>query len=607
VRFAESNGYERDATKPSAWRFRDYVIRAFNSDKPYDRFLIEQLAGDELPAATAETLIATGFARLGPWDDEPADPEQDRFDQLDDIAATTSEVFLGLTLACARCHNHKFEPLTMHDYYRMVAVFNPLDRPRAGRMELDLPVGNRAQLAELAERDRRIEGLKKEFDQLRATLRREHLEKGNSQLPAPAVAAFLAEPSKRTGDQNALVTQHESALEGELAVALPVESKQRLSALEAEIRWLREQTPDLARGYFCQERSGEPPATHILLRGQATRPGTQVEPGVPAVLVRAQPSFSRPASGTSTSLRRLTLAKWLASPENPLTARVIVNRIWQFHFGAGIVRTSSDFGTMGDPPTHPELLDWLADWFVHDGGYSFKKLHKLILASNSYRMSKAWRAPCAEADPEDRLLWRVPYRRLEVEAIRDAMLAASGQLNPRMYGQSMYPEVPKEAIDAHPDAATVWPPLDELDSSRRTVYTFIKRSMVVPMIEVLDFCDTTRSSARRNVTSVAPQALTLLNGAFVNRQARHFATRLEKEAPACPTAQVEQAYLLALCRPPSPSERSAMQRFLDREAESQMLEAAMSLNPIDAKMARHRALEQMARVIFNLNEFVYTD
>src|SRR5581483_147257 len=217
-----------------------------------------------------------------------------------------------------------------------------------------------------------------------------------------------------------------------------------------------------------------------------------------------------------TSLRRLTLARWIARPDNPLTARVIVNRVWQFHFGEGLVRTPSDFGVMGEPPTHPELLDWLADWFVQEG-WSIKKLHRLILTSNTYRMSKAWRSDYGTADPENRLWWHVPYRRMDIEAIRDSILTVSGQLDATMYGPSVYPHVPKEALEGSSDPDKIWKPFNEREDRRRTIYTHIKRSMIVPLLETLDFCDTTRSAAARSVTSVAPQALLLYNGDFVNR------------------------------------------------------------------------------------------
>jgi hypothetical protein len=569
VRYAETNGYERDATKPHVWRYRDYVIRAFNDDKPFDRFILEQLAGDELDEISAETLIASGYYRLGPWDDEPADPQEDRFDQLDDMVNTTSQVFLGLTLACARCHNHKFEPLTMLDYYRMVAIFNPLQRPQPGRDDVDLPIGSLTQLEQVARLNQQI-----------TALRRSSLGRLGTTIGCTA----SSNPWLGTG--------------------LLAANDKSLRANEQKLRERKETIPALPRGYFLQEPSASAPVTNLLLRGKASRPGPVVPPGMPTVLVSSQPKFLSP--GERTSRRRLTLARWIASHENPLTARVIVNRVWQFHFDEGLVRTPSDFGVKGDPPTHPELLDWLADWFVREG-WSLKKLHALILSSTTYQMSKRWNAVYGEKDPEDRLLWRFPYRRLEAEAIRDSMLAVSGQLDRRMYGPSMYPDVPKQALEGHSDPDKIWKPFDEKEASRRTVYAFIKRSMVVPMLEVLDLCDTTRTSAKRSVTTVAPQALTLINGDFVNRQAGHFARRLELEVGPDPQNQIERAYLLALCRLPTEKEKVATIQFLKQEVDNLLKENSGPDRMMVQKKAKEKALEQMCRVIFNLNEFVYPD
>ena len=548
ARYADTNAYERDALKPSVWRYRDYVIRSFNTDKPYDRFVKEQLAGDELPDATAETVIATGFHRLGPWDDEPADAMTDRFDQLDDIVSTTSQVFLGLTLACARCHDHKFEPLTMADYYRTLAVFDPLKRPQDGRTDLDTPAAFGAGRRAIAKRDQAIAELKRKTDAAR--------------LLAGGAFDFSS----------------------------------------AEIEALKRRTPDPVRGYFLTENSPTAPDTHILVRGSATRPGATVGPGVPVVLAEKQPEFLKP--DIYTTRRRLSLANWVASPDNPLTARVIVNRVWQWHFGRGLVRTESDFGTHGEEPTHPELLDWLAGWFV-DHGWSIKKLHRLILQSNTYRQSSnaergtrnadrssvprsEFRAPRLD-DPDNRLLWRYPYRRLEVEAIRDSILAVSGRLNREMGGPGVFLPIPKEALEGHSDPKTVWKPSEEWSASRRTVYAVLKRSLTNPLLETLDLCDTARSTARRTTTTVAPQALTLFNGEFVNRQAAYLADRLEAEAGPDQLKQIDLAYRLALCRPPTDREVELMRAFLKKSG------------------GGRAAREQLGRVLFNLNEFAYPE
>jgi hypothetical protein len=378
--------------------------------------------------------------------------------------------------------------------------------------------------------------------------------------------------------------------------------RRKLADHRRAIDSLRAAIPDLPEGYFMHEPSPKPPATHVLLRGNPNRPGEEVSPAVPAVAVKLQPQF--PAPDARTSRRRLGLAQWLAGADNPLTARVLVNRVWQQHFGTGLVRTPSDFGLMGEPPTHPELLDWLAHWFVHDAQWSLKKLHRLILTSRAWRMCRTPNPEDAKADPENRLLSFVPYRRLEVEAIRDSMLAVSGRLNPAMFGPPMFPFIPAQAIEANTDKQSVWKASDETERSRRTVYAFIKRGLVVPLLEVLDLCDTINSSARRQVTTVAPQALTLFTGEFVNEQARHLAARLRREAGKDAGKQIDLAWRLALCRSPREVEALAMREFLRRETEAARSEAA---NAGGEGSAEERALVQLCRVLLNLNEFVYAD
>jgi hypothetical protein len=298
------------------------------------------------------------------------------------------------------------------------------------------------------------------------------------------------------------------------------------------------------------------------------------------------------------------MAEWIASDDNPLTARVIVNRVWQYHFGEGIVRTPSDFGVMGDTPTHPELLDWLAHWFVHDANWSLKKLHQLIVRSNTYRMSKSSNTEYREDDPENLFLWRFPFQRLQVEAIRDSVLAASGRLNRTMYGPGVKLDIPRVVLEGHADRDKVWQPSPVDEQARRTVYAFVKRSLIVPLLEVLDLCDTTRSTEQRNITSVAPQALTLFNGKFVNQQAKHLADRLITEAGDNPTAQVTLAWRIALCRRPTDSEQVVMVEYLKAE-QTRLQSQAADGTKVPAEEAHRLALVQVCRVIFNLNEFVY--
>ena len=607
VRYAETNGYERDGAKPSVWRFRDYVIEAFNSDKPYDRFIVEQFAGDELPDASMETIIATGFHRLGPWDDEPADFEQDRADQLDDIIRTTSQVFLGITVGCARCHNHKFDPIAAEDYYRLAAVLDPLKRPQGGRADLDLPAGTLAQRTALIERDRQIDACQKQIAELRDSIRAEFLASGKSKLPADVMTAFGVAADKRTPPQKDLVSKHTTQLEAELMAALPTDKRERVSQREIQIAKLRETTPDLPRAYFLTESAEPPPKTFLLLRGQAVARGKEVQPGVPLVLVKQQLDLSSQKSPQGTSGRRLAFARWMASADNPLTARVIVNRVWQYHFGEALVRTPSDFGIIGEEPTHPELLDWLAHWFVYDANWSIKKLHRLILASNTYRMSKADHPLYGEKDPRNVSFWRFPYRRLEVEAIRDSMLVVSGQLRRPIGGPGVYLEIAPEVLAGNSDPNVVWPKFDEAASSRRTVYAFVKRALIVPFLEVLDVCDTTRSTELRNRTTIAPQALALFNGEFANRQAKHLAERLAREAGDDLTRQIDLAFRLTLCRTPNATEVATLKRYLAEQNDLLVNEAQTNNSSISPHDIQRKSLELLCRVILNLNEFVYSN
>ena len=603
VRYADTNGYEGDGVKPAVWRYRDYVIESLNVDKPYDRFVLEQLAGDELPDANEESIIGTGFYRIGPWDAERYASVQksevilERANELDDIVSTTSQVFLGLTIGCARCHDHKFDPLSIKDYYSLTAVFNPLRRSHDFRSELTLPAATAKQRRAKADADKRVDELLEPMGKLLEPLRIPFLKSGQSTLPEDVVAAFLTDKPGRT--QKRLKIQHRAALYDELVSAaslsewsetLPLTDEQRASiaATRDDIRML--QAPHkYVDAYYLHESSPDPPPTHILNRGDPFQPGREVDPRVPAVLASVyRPQYLEPDNWTTR--RRLSLARWIASARNPLTARVIVNRVWQYHFGVGLVRTPSDFGKRGEKPTHPLLLDYLADWFVHEGAWSLKRLHRLVLTSSTYRMGKRSRPETANRDADNRLLWRFPYRRLEAEAIRDSMLAVSGQLNNRMFGPSMYPHISALIKKSKFSPDSGWPDLDEKETSRRTIYAFIKRTLLVPMLDVLDFCDTVRSADRRDITTVAPQALTLFNGEFVNRQARHFARRLVREVGDNADAQVLRAFRLALGRSPAATERADMLDFLQTE-----------------RGERHGALTQMCRVLFNLNEFAYTD
>jgi hypothetical protein len=459
VRYAQTSGYERDEEKPYAWRYRDYVIRAFNEDKPYNQFIVEQLAGDQLAPVTADGIIASGFYRLGVWDDEPDDARQAAFDELDDIVATTGQAFLGLTVNCARCHDHKFDPISQRDYYRLLAFVHNIRGNERARFEKD-----------------------------------------------SATYTLL----------------------GTKEWALSV-----------------------------RDKTGAPPVTHVLFRGNAATPGEEVQPGFLEVLDSRSPARSLP--------RRRALAEWIASPDNPLTARVLVNWLWQHHFGRGLVPTPNDFGKTGVAPTHPELLDWLAADFIA-GGWKMKRLHKQIMMSRAYRLSSHTDNTAAVAvDEGNSLFWRQNLRRLEAEALRDAALAVSGNLDGRMNGRGIFPRLDREIIAGQSRPGLGWEISNDRDLCRRSIYIFVKRTMLAPMLEGFDYSNTAQSLGDRPITTVAPQALLLLNSDFMQEQAEALAHRISREVESAPAAQVRQAYRLALGRLPTDPEQQIALDYLERQ------------------------------------------
>lgn len=612
ARYAETNGYERDGPKPHAWRYRDYVIDALNKDKPYDRFLTEQIAGDELPNSNAETQIATTFLRLGTWDDEPAEFMLDRYEQLDDVLGTTAAAFMGVTLRCARCHDHKFEPFSQVDYYRMLAVFEPLKRPEVivsatHRKEHECLVGTEMELAayrravakpqaEISRLQEKIDSVKKAVgERLIVTLSSKPSAKKSS-LPADAVTAFLADPDKRTSKQKTLMKKFGDMVEREIRAASTAEEGGRLQDWEKQLAaWKAVKPPEPPSAYIWYEDTPQAPKTHVLRRGDPLRPIKEVGPGFPAVLAATEPAPPQPTAKSTG--RRLWLARWLIRPEHPLTARVIVNRIWQQHFGQGLVASANDFGVMGDRPTHPELLDWLAGQLVA-GGWRLKPLHRAILLSNVYQTSAVAAPETATVDPQGNLLASWRQRRLQAEAIRDSILAASGRLNPQMAGPSVYPRISRAVLEGQSRPGDGWGQSDERQAARRSVYVYIKRVLPVPELELLDAPDTTSSCEQRQVATTAPQALTFLNGEFIQEQSRYFAARLEHEVGTDSQAQVRRAFELALCRPPRTEEMQAALKFLDVQ-KRQIDKDASAAN------ARSRALAAFCLVLLNTNEFVY--
>ncbi len=874
VRFAETHGYERDSPKPFAWRYRDYVIDSFNDDVPYDQFLREQLAGDELDEVTPRSLIATGYYRLGLWDDEPADREQARYDGLDGIVSTTAQVVLGMSIGCARCHDHKKDPVPQRDYYRLLAWFHditPMNRDnlrritspeeqrrlaerarekqqREGRLyheiyrlEQELLAGLVAKkgfdagrlvgsdLAELSYRFYRDTWEKlPDFDSLKAEetgkvasglfglgpasrqeaiglvfegkleVHREgeftfHLESsdgarlivngravidrpnrgrqrgtGKAKLPAGLVPIRLEyfngttqphlavawegpgvprralseeagggrvvladarregvvwryttaapqpgwmrpdfDDSKwktgrsgfgRRGTPGAIVRtnwhtrdiwlrksftvehlpsslalelHHDDDVEvylngrpiyrsggylvaykridlpgsavrlvrkgtnvlavhckqtfggqyidagltadrrADLAALVGVHGRDLLGAeklaryreLKAELARSRQaKPPQPGMAIMCVQEGG-PATTRVLVRGNPHVPGEVVTPGVPEVLSplpssgsRSERSAARLAAPTpkrraNSSGKRRALAEWLTDARNPLTARVLVNRLWQHHFGRGIVPTPSDFGKLGELPTHPELLDWLADEFVR-GGWQIKRMHRLILLSSAYRMSSRGNAEALRKDPGNALVWRFNMRRLTAEEVRDSMLAVSGQLNRRMAGPGIYPTIPRAVLQGQSMPGSGWGKSPAEEQARRSVYIHVKRSLVVPILETHDLADTDASCAVRYTTTVPTQALGMLNGDFTNEQARALAGRLGGAGPL--EEQVRLAIRLT-------TGRAAKDEEVKRDVA--FIRELIAEGDLDAKAA----LAAYCLLALNTNEFLYLD
>ncbi|MBX3443389.1 MAG: PSD1 domain-containing protein [Planctomyces sp.] len=588
VRYAETNSFERDNPKPFVWRYRDYVIRALNDDKPYDRFIIEQLAGDELPERTAETIIATGFYRLGLWDDEPADPELAFYDGLDDIATTAGQGFLGLTMNCARCHDHKLDPIPLKDYYSFIAFFRNVRHygersdesvQRASLRSIATAEEIEAQTAELARHQSRMEELNREIDAIEQEVR-------------PRLVGGEADDFQSEGVR-------ESVLSRRIGEVITQEQFEEYRRLRRERNRLRRNPPRSGEQALCvTERGPDVPPTHVLLRGSPQAPDEEVAPAFPQVLSPPEPDIRRPASGESSG-RRLALAEWIASADNPLTARVAVNRIWQGHFGRGIVRSTNNFGLQGDAPTHPELIDWLAEEFVANG-WSMKALHRTILLSNTYRQSSRHAPPAdgqpdpLQIDPQNDLFWRFDMRRLKAEEVRDSILAVNGSLNlDSMFGPSVYVKIPDEVLAGQSRPGYGWGRSSAEDERRRSIYIHVKRSLTVPILASFDVADTDTTCPVRFASTQPTQALGLLNSEFANSEAETFARLVAGEVGSDREAQVRRAIERTCQRPASdPEIERGMALISDLEQLGQSPEAA---------------LKNFCLLALNLNEFLYLD
>ena len=597
ARYADTGGFETDMVYLNAWRYRDYVIKAFNEDTRYDRFVKEQIAGDEIWPDNPEARIATGFYTIGPRLPESAMiPAKDRSETLTEWADTTAAVFFGLTMGCARCHDHKYDPISQKDYYALQAIFGGSEEQEIILADAKAQNGFKAALP----RYLYLEQIRYRADQVIGQGRNRLIEKIKKKYRPEEVAAYEIPKEKRTPGQLRLSGEIEGEIRlltrQEILDALTPSEKAQLDGLNRQMgeAYLQAPRPLPQAAVLGPARTFQP--VKLLIRGDYTQPGEEIPPDFPAILRNG-----RQMKDQETLLglgRRKALAEWLTEENHPLTARVLVNRIWQGHFGEGLVRTSNDFGKQGELPTHPELLDWLATEFVKEG-WSLKKLHKLILMSNTYQMCSEFNKAYAEADPDNRLLWRMNRRRLKGEEIIDAVRMAAGTLNLKMGGPPVVPPLHvDEMAGLFGDPEVNWPvTADRLEHNRRSVYFFVKRSFRYPMLETFDMPDRTSSCGRRSPTTVAPQALALLNGSLALEQAGLLADRLMSRKEAIPAeevakakgleTQVQAAYWLALGRPPSQKETEKSLAFLGAGGRERLLELCLTL--------------------FNTSEFVYVD
>jgi hypothetical protein len=590
VRYAETDGFKSDDFRPTAYQYRDYVIRALNADLPYDRFVRQQLAGDELEPDNPQALVATGFNRLWPYENNSALLEAQRQEILDDVTEVTGSVFLGLTVGCARCHDHKFDPISQVDHFRLQAHFAGL-RTRDDLLAAD-PRERQRYRERLAAWESATRDVRNEMNEMTADARGKGRAQALTKFRAEIQEAVKALEANRTPYQQVIALMAEvqlSAGADSAAAKLPADKKKQYDELAKKLATAGPKPKPPGPIVMSVSDVGRAaPPTHRLAGGDWSKPREEVQPGFLDALRPAVPDVKPNPSGDSTG-RRAALARWLTQPTHPLTARVVVNRLWQHHFGVGIVATPSDFGAQGDPPTNPELLDWLAVEFV-ERGWSLKQMHRLMVTSATYCQTSLVDPadPRLQVDREDKLLWHARRQRLEGETLRDAMLAISGELNLRPFGPSARPKLPEKISNYawKPDARPE-------DQHRRSVYVFAKRNMRFPMFDAFDLPDMHNSCARRSQTTTAPQALLLLNGDFTLDRALHWCESLRSGSPD-DRAFVTKAYRQAWGRPAREDEIAAAVSFLQRQ---RSLEDGRTDD----------AADDFCHALLNANEFLYVD
>ncbi len=582
VRFAETNGYELDAERPQAWRYRDYVVRAFNEDKPYNRFLLEQIAGDELAEKSFETRVATGFLRAGARHVVSGNQDEavNRQEWLTEAVNGIGNAVLGLTVGCARCHDHKYDPISQKDYYALQAFFSATDDYEYKRHSDEELQKYEAQIkahgASLKPLEAQVGAIEKPYYE---RLRAEKV----SRLEPLYKQALLTPEKMRTPEQRVLA-EHAGTFTNiswdEMLAALTPSDKERRANLRKQLHKQEQEAPKPIPAALGVSEVHQPiPVTHILVRGEPHVFGATVNLDFPTILKPAR----LPHTGGSHAVtpeylatlqlrdlaqaatgRRLALAQWLGQADHPLTARVMMNRLWQTYFGKGLVRTPNDFGLNGERPTHPELLDWLATEFVRQG-WSLKQMHKLIVMSNSYQQTSASDAQRNRIDPENRSLWRQNRRRIDAEGLRDSILSAAGTLNLEMGGESIRVPLEPEIVDtifteSEPDNLWSVDP-DPKQHTRRSLYLVRKRNVRLPLLAVFDMPDRMLSCAARGQSVSALQSLILLNSPFMQEQSRKLAQSL-LQSQSQEEPRMRTLFLRTLSRPPTNHEKQATTRFL---------------------------------------------
>jgi hypothetical protein len=583
ARYGDTAGFEQDPYLLLAWRYRDYVVKSFNDDKPYDKFTKEQIAGDELYPTDPEARTGTGFFRVGTNRDmlfkvEDVNLVEKRIDMVD----TTAAVFLGMTVGCARCHDHKYDPIPQKDYYRMQAIFQPAV---SDKVFLDY---NPARNYDIAENTRtfKLWQISEEIAGINRKYQEELKEKKLTALPAGLQAALRAPEDKRTPAQLQLISENPNAIripQNDIDAIMSQADKERMSAIAK--RLLQTFTgygpPPMSAGIV--DAGGDAPKTFIAIRGNPEAYGEEVQPGFLSALGGGDVPEAPPHSAST--LRRKALAEWMASPENPLFARVMVNRIWQFHFGSGLAKSSSDFGIRGGNPTHPELLDWLSTEFAAKG-WSMKAMHKLIMTSAAYKRSANPGDMAQIKDPANELLSHMNRRRLEAEEIRDASLQVAGELSLKMGGVPIVPSLSKEEMFGMiGNPASAWMvTADASEHKRRSIYLMSRRTFQQPMAQAFDGPDGVLTCPRRNESTTAPQSLALLNSGFTMDRAKALAAKITGAAGAW-----ERVY----GRAPSAEEKAAADQFLAKQ------EKLLG--------TREAAIAELVRGLMNTNEFLYVD